>query len=106
MSKQSVSEQAVFDVPERFTIAQAQQAYDKLSALLEDDKVSGVMIKASEVRKVDAAGLQLLLSFCRTADKFHKSIEWKDPSEELLESAQVVGLENELALTNMANNVN
>lgn len=98
-----MSQQTVFEIPERLTIAQSQQVYDQLNALLESDDVDGVVLDASEVVKVDAAGLQLLLCFYRTAAKFHKPIAWRSPSEEFIESAHILGLDEELALVQTVN---
>lgn len=92
------SEVVEFVIPEKFTIAQAQHAYNELSNLLDNEKVDKVRLDGEKVKKIDAAGLQLLLCFYKTADRFHKPVEWCKPSQELIESAQIVGLDAELAL--------
>lgn len=98
-----MSQLTVFEVPERFTIAQAQQVYEQLNGLLENNDVENIVLDATDVVKIDAAGLQLLLSFYRTATKFHKPVQWRNPSEELIDCANILGLAAELALDKTVN---
>lgn len=98
-----MSQISVFEIPERFTIAQAQQVYEELNGLLESEEVESIVLDAGEVMKIDAAGLQILLSFYRTAEKFHKSVQWRNPSNEMIDCAAILGVSKALALDNTVN---
>lgn len=98
-----MSQISVFEIPERFTIAQAKQIYDELNNLLESEAVESIVLDAADVVKIDAAGLQLLLSFYRAAEKIHKPVQWRNPSDEIISCAEILGLSAELALDKTVN---
>jgi len=60
-----------------------------------------VNLSAARVETIDTTTLQLLLSFVRQVRDNGNSVNWKSPSEELLKTARLVGLEAELLLTQM-----
>lgn len=80
---------------ETLTIAHAMQLHQKLRKAL--DKSSHVELIANAITKVDTAGLQLLVSLLHEIDKIHGSITWKEPSPELIDAADIMGLTPHLA---------
>lgn len=86
------------DCGENLTIAHAMQLHQKLRKAL--DKSSNIELVANAVTKVDTAGLQLLVSLANEIDKIHGSINWKEPSSELLEAAEILGVSPHLAFDN------
>lgn len=59
----------------------------------------GVLVNAVRLTNVDTAGLQLLLVLKRTLAQTSRSLEWRNPSSELIEVARLTGLDVELELT-------
>ncbi len=65
------------------------------NALNETDEL---YLNGSAVVKADTAGLQLLLSVVKEAERRGGKIHWESPSSELLDAAQMLGVQRALAL--------
>ena len=61
-------------------------------------KASTIELKADQVEKADTAGLQLLLSVSRQVALQGGALVWKKPTKKLIDSANLLGLANELGL--------
>ena len=77
-------------------IAAAVKLYDRLKKCAA--KKVDVNIHAAAVETIDTVSLQLLLSFVRLVHDNGNSINWKSPSEALLKTARLTGLEADLLL--------
>lgn len=61
-----------------------------------------VALDASKVEKVDTAIMQLLTAFYRSAKAQGIEVKWKNPSEGMLRSAELLGLRAPLGLEHPA----
>lgn len=61
-------------------------------------KQVNVNLIAEKVESIDASTLQLLLSFVRQAHNDGNSVNWQSPSQDLLDSAALIGLQEALFL--------
>jgi ABC-type transporter Mla MlaB component len=55
------------------------------------DVSNTIEVKASKVKKVDTAGLQIVIAVKRKLDKSGGQVIWSNPSEELVDSARILG---------------
>lgn len=78
-------------LPEQFTIAAAADVCEILLDFL--DKPDCAVIDGSEVQRADAAAMQVMASFCKTAEKSHLEFEIHKPSDVFMESWQICGLD-------------
>lgn len=81
---------------ESLCIAQAQSMHNRLNKALE--KSTTIEIKASAIKKIDTAGLQLIISLKKEVDIQEGNIVWVKPSDELIESASLLGFLEDLGL--------
>lgn len=65
-------------------------------------KETDVNLHAGKVETIDTISLQLLLCFIRQVRANGNTVNWKSPSEALLRTATLVGLDAELLLTESA----
>jgi anti-anti-sigma factor len=77
-------------------IAGACKLYERLKKCAA--KETDVNLYAANIETIDTASLQLLLSFVRQVRDNGHSVNWKSPSEALLRTARLTGLEAELLL--------
>ena len=74
----------------------------ELSSILQEiDNGYTVTFEAEGVERIDTSTLQLLTSFIRDASTRDISIQWKDPSEVLVNSARLLGLVEHLHLADI-----
>ena len=57
-----------------------------------------VEIDASKVEQIDTSALQLLLNFHQALSNDGRNILWKEPSEQLLNTAKLLGVDDHLAI--------
>lgn len=74
----------------------AQWWQQALTALKSGDPIS---IKAEDIQRVDAAGIQAILSLFKSAKQRDISIQIHNPSPALYEAAKLTGLNKELMLS-------
>lgn len=60
------------------------------------DRQVNVNLLAEKVESIDAATLQLLLSFVRQIRSNGNSVNWQLPSQTMLDSAGLIGVRDEL----------
>lgn len=89
-----------FSLGEQLDITQVLDLKERLQS--EVEKADSVLIDGGEVSRVDAPGLQLLLSaknFCQSQSKEWK---WEQVSGELVGAAKILGLVEPLGLSDFA----
>lgn len=64
---------------------------------------SAIVLKAENLQRVDGAGLQLLVSFFREAQRLNLSISWQGTSPALRNAAQLLGVAQHLQLDTTTN---
>ena len=72
------------------TIEQASSLHQAMAAQL---ATAGLVVEAGAVRRVDTAGLQLLLAFVRERERRGMAVTWQGVSAPLREAASRLGLE-------------
>lgn len=91
------------DCGETLTIAESGQLYATLLAELAEGRE--VQPDVSQIQRIDAAGVQVLLGFCREAALQGQTVAWGNPSEAFCKSIALLGLESEMGIkTNSDNN--
>ncbi len=84
------------NLPENLTIAHVQALHEQLEALVDDQKNDHIIAHASGVKRVDTAGLQLLLVAKQAANERQISWAWDAPSEVLVNGAMLLGMKSKL----------
>lgn len=79
-------------LPSHLTIRQIEQVYRLCENALKG--TANLRIDASDVTKVDTAGLQLLIALKLEMDQQHSAIEWAAVADELRQTAQFMGVHN------------
>ena len=57
-----------------------------------------IQLKASQLQRIDTAGLQALLALIMSSKQRDIPVSWEEPSPALLQAASVVGLSDALLL--------
>jgi len=70
--------------------------YEELKVAIEDE--NAIELNASDLQRVDGAGIQLLVAFFSEAEEMHVDVDWKETSEQLLDAASILGVKSELHL--------
>lgn len=99
MSTTTASSPAVearFVAPGELTIATATAAYVELGALL-DTAHGSLEVDLSATRRIDTAGVQLLLGAERRARGRGITVRWTDPDHRLADAITTLGLESVFA---------
>ncbi len=88
--------QAVFALPEKFTIAQSDACFQRLMAQVEQG--CDIDLDGGAVERIDAAGIQLLLVVQQVLMEARHAMRWVRVSEVLRESVTLLGLAERLDL--------
>ena len=86
------SGEAVVKLDSQFDIRKLGSLNEKLQELINSEKT--IKIDASEVVKIDAAAMQLLSSFKKTAEDKLIDVHFDNPNESFLKAASLMGLES------------
>ena len=78
-------------------IARVSEFYTELTMILNEEKP--IEIDASQLERVDISGIQVLLAFYQKVKSSGFDISWSNPSESILRSAKLVGLQEQLGLS-------
>ena len=78
-------------------IARVGEFYTELTMILNEEKP--IEIDASQLERIDISGLQVLLAFYQKVKSSGFDINWSNPSESMLRSAKLVGLQEQLGLS-------
>lgn len=84
------------ECPAELDIAAASALHQQLLSAIQGKEA--LVINGQAIRRIHAAGLQLLLSLVRHSKETALPISWSNPSPALLESAQLLGLSDDLGL--------
>ncbi len=82
---------------ETLDISRVSEFYTELEMIINEKKP--IEFDVSEIERIDISGLQLLLSFYQKINSSGLDFHWKNPSENLLRSASLVGLEGALGFS-------
>lgn len=82
------------DLGNSLTIAEVRPLKGTLEQLLTPREP--LSLDASRVERADTAGVQLLLSFCREAERLGLEVSWRSVSEPLFATASRLGLSRAL----------
>lgn len=80
----------IMDCGEVLDIATTAELRTHLLAVLESGQPA--VLDASQVERIDTAALQVLCAFVQDANSLEQTVQWKDPSEVLSRSAELLGL--------------
>lgn len=83
---------------ETLDISITQELHSELRSAL--DSGVPVSLHGSAVERVDTAALQLLVAMFIYADGHKYRLEWQSPSEALIRSAALLGVDRHIGLTN------
>jgi anti-anti-sigma regulatory factor len=83
-------------LPARLGAAQARALYEALSAALAT--AGTIILDSAQVQRIDAAAMQVLANFSRTARARALALVWQNPSSELQQAAQLLDLQAMLEL--------
>lgn len=78
-------------------IADARTLYVRLGSAL--TSATPVVVDGTRVERLDAAAMQVLACFCRTARERGLALSWQNISPELQQAARLLGLESILQMT-------
>lgn len=84
------------DLGAKCTIIRAEELHAQMEHLLSTGH--DVEIDASKIEQIDTSALQLLLSFHQALNKDGRHIIWKAPSDQLLSTAKLLGVDTHLAI--------
>jgi ABC-type transporter Mla MlaB component len=84
------TDENLVDFGSTLTIAEATQHKNVLLQALKLAKP--IVLKADKIEKIDTAGLQLLLSFIKSAAQKNIPWQWQTPSSLLKEKASLLGI--------------
>ena len=93
-----MASKTTFSCGKALDITQAAALHGRLLKAL--NKSSHIELKADQVEKADTAGLQLLAALHREASSTGGAIVWKQPSDTVCETAELLGLTAILQLHN------
>lgn len=93
----SESEAITVSCGEVLDISRVSEFYTELEMIINEGK--SIELDASELERIDISGLQLLLSFYQKIKSSGHEFCWSSPSEQLVRSASLVGLDKLLGLS-------
>lgn len=91
-----MAKKTTFSCGENLDITEVATLYSRLQKSLA--RSSHIELKADTVMKADTAGLQLFVALQREVKETGGGLTWKKPSQALLETAALLGLDRELGL--------
>ena len=91
-----MSQSVELELPENLTVAHVQALHEQLETLVDDKKNDSIIAHAKDVRRVDTAGLQLLLVAKEAAKERQISWVWVEPSDVLVGGARLLGMHTKL----------
>ena len=92
-----MASKTTFSCGEHLDITEAASLYERLQKAL--TRSANIELKADAVTKADTAGLQLFVALAREVADTGGGLTWKKPSQALLETAALLGLDRQLGLS-------
>ena len=77
-------------------ISVVSKMHDELKHAMEDSSV--IELSASELQRIDGAGIQLLVALFTHAEESGVEVSWGETSEPLLDAATLLGVKQQLRL--------
>ena len=93
-----MAERTSFSCGSKLDISQAQAIHKRVIKAL--SKSSTIELKADQVEKADTSGLQIFVALQREVALTGGELVWKRPSQPLIDTAKLLGLDQLLHLTN------
>ena len=87
----------MLDLPSYFGIAQVAEVHQQMLTLLNSDQ-DNLEILAKDVESIDAAALQLLAAFVKSAKEQGKAITWQEKSDKVQQAVSLLNIEELLAI--------
>ena len=84
------------DLGAKCTIIRAEELHAQMETLLQSGH--DVEIDGSKVEQIDTSALQLLVNFHQALTNDGRHILWKEPSESLLNTAKLLGVDSHIAI--------
>ena len=97
-AKDAASEH-VFEIQSVQDISSVTDMHKEMKKLFENETV---ILDGADVERIDAASLQLILSFIQEAKVNNVDVSWRSPSSVLSNSAKLLGMEDALQLNKVA----
>lgn len=85
------------DLGTKCTIIRAEELHTQMESLIQTGH--DVELDASKVEQIDTSALQLLLSFHQALTQDGRSLKWKSPSDQVVQTAKLLGLDDHLTIT-------
>lgn len=79
-------------------VLELQSIDDIKTVLIQSFVTNSIEIHANDIKKIDTAALQVLLSFILTAVSKNKQVHWINPSRQLILAASMIGIAKLLKL--------
>jgi ABC-type transporter Mla MlaB component len=92
-----MSEGKQVECGERMTIEHVESLYSQLESALQESNY--VELIADRVQQCDTASLQLILSLFRMSNEQEPIVKWVNPSQSIINVAELLGLTESLELT-------
>jgi len=86
------------DLGTKCTIIRAEELHTQMESLIQTGH--DVELDASKVEQIDTSALQLLLSFHQALTQDGRALKWKSPSDQVVQTAKLLGLDDHLSITN------
>ena len=87
-----------YSLPESFTIASLHSIHEEFESMVNKKECDKIVLHASDVKKTDTAGLQLLVALVQSSNERQIEIDWDAPSEKLCSAAEILGLRHTLGI--------
>jgi anti-anti-sigma regulatory factor len=91
-------------LPEILDIASSRPLHSELNTALSENGT--ISVYGTDVERVDAAAMQVLIAASMATNNRPKKLEWKSPSEALIRTATLLGVEKLAGLENSKNILN
>lgn len=89
----------VFEIQAVQDISSVAELHEEMKKLFKNEKI---ILDGQQIERIDAASLQLILSFIQEANVNNVDVAWRSPSEALSNSAKLLGMEDALQLNKAA----
>ncbi len=91
-----VGNAGVIKLQSSLTISDINELVEQLNNI--DKEQAELVLDAADVERIDTAALQLLVGYFLLAINDGKKVNWKDPSDKLVNSAKLLGLTETMQL--------
>ncbi len=93
-----MAERIEFHLPENLTIANVNGLHEEFETLVNQPDCDRIVLQGKDVHRTDTAGIQLLLAFILASKDRQISVDWEQPSQKLINAANLLGLDTTLGI--------